>query len=167
MSLKPAASISAKQTEGRVTAKTIKSRSRAAPKLSSPSFLEAKEDFEVKLDVGGRVFRVRRNTLLRSEGFLASLVSGRWSRARGQIFLDRDGQAFGGVLSYLRNTEAFVPPPPGPERRSLYEEARYFACRSSSRSLGLCIRRVWKGSWPRGGAKPGMSLGGGVTRREA
>ena len=86
--------------------------------------MEAAEDYEVVLHVGGGRFRARRNTLLASESFLAALVSGRWGDKRKPVFLDGDAAAFREVLRYLRDPENYTVPPPGARKRALHAQAR-------------------------------------------
>ena len=59
----------------------------------------------VTLNVGGRLFETTRQTLASHGGMLADLVYPPWPRpvAAGPIRLDRDPDAFGELLQYLRN----------------------------------------------------------------
>lgn len=60
----------------------------------------------VRLNVGGTHHEVSRSLLLSAGGLLASLASGQWTPTldgTGRVFLDRDGDVFGGILTLLRS----------------------------------------------------------------
>ena len=68
----------------------------------------------VRLNVGGTLYDVARDTLDRCSGsMLASLVSARWTTGSSGdseiIFIDRNGFLFQYVLDYLRNNKLHLP----------------------------------------------------------
>ncbi len=66
----------------------------------------------VQLNVGGTLYKVSRDTLMRYEdSMLANLVSGKWKEGEGddEIFIDRNGRRFEWVLDYLRSDRVYVP----------------------------------------------------------
>jgi hypothetical protein len=65
-----------------------------------------RSDRVIKLNVGGVFYTTSSATLSKFEGFLSSLVSGKWKAVLdedGYIFIDRDGKMFKYVLEYLRS----------------------------------------------------------------
>ena len=73
-------------------------------KLSNVHFGE-----NVKIDIGGRIFRTSLKTLRReSESFLASMFSEKFDLKKeddGSFFIDRDGSLFHHILNYLRDCQ--------------------------------------------------------------
>lgn len=81
-----------------------------------PNKRMAEEDVKpkiIKLDVGGRPYKVSRDTLMRCErSMLASLVSDHWKEGNlddETIFIDRNGTLFEYVLDYLRSNKVYLP----------------------------------------------------------
>lgn len=68
----------------------------------------------IELDVGGKIFRTTVSTLCSIEDsyFSSMLEGGRWQEGRdnGPIFIDRDPECFGGILSYLRSQTVIFDP---------------------------------------------------------
>jgi hypothetical protein len=65
----------------------------------------------VHLNVGGTKFEVARSTIDKyPETMLANLVSQKWqNNPEEEVFIDRDGDAFRFVLSYMRDAEVSLP----------------------------------------------------------
>ena len=65
----------------------------------------------IRLDVGGKVYRVSKSLLKTyPDSMLARLVSDTWNpEAKQEIFIDRDGARFPRVLDFLRDPEFFGP----------------------------------------------------------
>jgi len=65
---------------------------------------EARERGRVVLNVGGRTFETSVETLATKSGFFKALFSGAWDDAGADsVFIDRDPNHFGVLLSFLRN----------------------------------------------------------------
>lgn len=87
----------------------------------------------VELNVGGRLFTTTRSTLCKHSGsMLAAMFSGDMQPAQtdtqGRLFIDRNGDWFAVILSYLRD-EPVQLPPFGIKRRALLAEARFYQVR--------------------------------------
>ena len=84
----------------------------------------------VELNVGGRLFATTRSTLCKHTGsMLAAMFSGDMQPAlrdsQGHYFIDRNGDWFAMILSYLRE-EPLQLPTSGIQRQALAAEARYY-----------------------------------------
>ena len=81
----------------------------------------------VKLNIGGYKFSTTRATLTSvPNSYFAALLEGRMPTAKdekGAYFIDRDGQYFAPILSYLRTKELYVQPE---ERRAVLREAKFY-----------------------------------------
>jgi len=86
----------------------------------------------VDINVGGTVFETAKATLVKQEGFLEGLLSGKHQPARdraGRIFIDRDSEHFRTILNFLRNPT--VPPLPNTasESEAIVKEADFYGIR--------------------------------------
>lgn len=83
----------------------------------------------VKLNVGGTIYRTTRSTLLKDpNSMLSAMFSGRHELEKdedGAYSIDRDGELFRYVLSYLRNGQLFCPEEKW-FRKELLAEARFY-----------------------------------------
>lgn len=87
----------------------------------------------VDLNVGGRYFTTTRSTLCKYSGsMLAAMFGGdlqpSQQDSQGRYFIDRNGDYFAVVLSYLRE-EPIQIPPFGVQRQALVGEARFYQVR--------------------------------------
>ncbi|KAJ3048883.1 BTB/POZ domain-containing protein kctd3 [Rhizophlyctis rosea] len=85
---------------------------------------------KVKLDIGGKIFHISMDTLLRQEGtFFHSLFSGRWlvkpDETEENIFIDRDGELYPYIFNFLRDSENVVLPEDKEKRARLVQEAEF------------------------------------------
>ena len=72
--------------------------------VTSVRKFEARERGRVVLNVGGRTFETSVETLATKSGFFKALFSGAWDDAGADsVFIDRDPNHFGVLLSFLRN----------------------------------------------------------------
>ncbi len=62
--------------------------------------------------------------------------------ADGRVFIDRDGERFGTVLSFMRTGACPELPASGAELAKLLDEAEFYQARrsSSAQSYSLCVR---------------------------
>lgn len=66
---------------------------------------------EVRLNVGGRRYETTRATLTRFDNTYFSSMLRQMDPADGaEMFIDRDGEAFGPLLNYMRTGTLSVPP---------------------------------------------------------
>ena len=84
----------------------------------------------VELNVGGRVFVTTESTFCKdSNSMLATMFSGQMKPAhkdsQGRFFIDRDGDLFAKIMSYLRG-EPLELPVSDVQRQALIAEARYY-----------------------------------------
>ena len=84
----------------------------------------------VELNVGGRHFTTTRSTLCKSSGsMLAAMFSGDMQPAQqdsqGRFFIDRSGDLFAVILSYLRE-EPIQLPTFGIQKQALAGEAQFY-----------------------------------------
>lgn len=66
----------------------------------------------VTINVGGKLYQTTRTTLVNVPGMLSSMFEGPMKAGGtvdGNVFIDRDGELFGYVLSFLRNGTLIVP----------------------------------------------------------
>lgn len=85
----------------------------------------------VFLDVGGVRFKTTTSTLLSQQSpYFESLLDERWADRKHEIFIDRDGEAFRSVLSFMRMADdgrmALIASLTPRERAVLGDEAQYF-----------------------------------------
>jgi hypothetical protein len=82
----------------------------------------------IELNVGGKYYATTLVTLQRyPNSMLARMFSGNFATTQdkdGRYFLDRNGDAFGVILDYLRTGNLFIPP--NLSREQIYEEAQYY-----------------------------------------
>lgn len=86
-----------------------------------------------ELNDGGRLFTTTRSTLCKhSSSMLAAMCSGDMQPAQqdsqGRFFIDRNGDRFAVILSYLRQ-EPIEFPPVGIQRQALLAEAQFYQVR--------------------------------------
>ena len=66
----------------------------------------------VNLDIGGKIFKTTKATLCSVDGFFSRMCSGDWNEGvslkDNTIFVDRDGEVFPLILSYLRSQKLCV-----------------------------------------------------------
>lgn len=84
----------------------------------------------IELNVGGRKFTTTRDTLCKdADSMLAAMFSGDFMPAhqdsKGRVFLDRNGDMFAVILSYLRG-EPLQVPDGVVQQRALVAEAHFF-----------------------------------------
>lgn len=84
----------------------------------------------VDLNVGARIFATTRSTLCKHSGsMLAAMFSGDMQLGQqdnqGRFFIDRDGDRFATILSYLRGEPTDLPRA-RIQRQALAADARYF-----------------------------------------
>ena len=84
----------------------------------------------IELNVGGRKFTTTRDTLCKdTDSMLAAMFSGDFMPAhqdsKGRVFLDRNGDMFAVILSYLRG-EPLQIPDGVVQQRALVAEAHFF-----------------------------------------
>ncbi|KAJ3034648.1 hypothetical protein HK097_004437 [Rhizophlyctis rosea] len=94
----------------------------------------------VKLDVGGKMFHISIDTLLRQEGtFFDGLFSGRWAVKPGvaedAIFIDRDGELYPYIFNFLRDGDAAALPQSTTQRAQLVQEAEYLGLEKLKQKL--------------------------------
>eukprot|EP01114_Cavostelium_apophysatum_P000889 TRINITY_DN10779_c0_g1_i1.p1 TRINITY_DN10779_c0_g1~~TRINITY_DN10779_c0_g1_i1.p1 ORF type:complete len:307 (+),score=36.31 TRINITY_DN10779_c0_g1_i1:89-1009(+) len=84
----------------------------------------------VQLNVGGTCYTTSRDTLIRRQGtMLSAMFSGKYVVVKdenGRAFIDRDGELFAHVLSFLRNGDGFVEPIDAFLKRRVQAELIYF-----------------------------------------
>ncbi len=82
----------------------------------------------VRLDVGGTKFKVSRSLIEQYPNtMLARLVSDTWQQQHHrdhEVFIDRDGETFRLVLTYMRDRKVFVPMKLA--KRTILQELEYF-----------------------------------------
>lgn len=82
----------------------------------------------IKLNVGGFRFETTKETLTQmSDSYFTALLSGRIPSSRdsdGWYFIDRDGQYFAPILTFLRTGEVIIPP--SMTKADLLREAKFF-----------------------------------------
>ena len=84
----------------------------------------------IELNVGGRKFTTTRDTLCKdADSMLAALFSGDFMPAqldsKGRVFLDRNGDTFAFILSYLRGEPLQIPVEVA-QQQALAAEAQFF-----------------------------------------
>lgn len=82
-----------------------------------------------KLNVGGTVFLVRKDTLIIGSSFFTVMFGGNMNPGEtvdGAIFIDRSGKLFEYVLNYLRNLEGWEAPEDPAILNDLLLEAQFF-----------------------------------------
>ena len=88
-------------------AKVQAKRAELERELEAMQTHQEQQEGRVELEVGGRRFVTSVQTLRRAKGtFFDAYFSGRYAMDRaedGSVFIDRDGEAFGHVLEYLRD----------------------------------------------------------------
>ncbi len=81
---------------------------------SPPPVMEQEHTMDiVTLNVGGRRFMTTTSTLCKFNGMFCKMFSDKWSvreESDGNVFIDRDGDAFGVVLNYMRSGSVDIPP---------------------------------------------------------
>ena len=71
----------------------------------------APESRRINLNIGGRHFETTVSTLMgRGNNFFTSIIQHEPPSAGDEIFIDRDGDAFGPLLNYLRTGMLLLPP---------------------------------------------------------
>ncbi|KAJ3049198.1 hypothetical protein HK097_009770 [Rhizophlyctis rosea] len=93
--------------------------------------MQKKQASKVKLDIGGHIYHVSTDTLLRQEGtFFYGCFSGRWlvePDKDGAFFIDRDGELYTYIFNFLRDGETGVLPIDPQQRQRLIKEAEYLS----------------------------------------
>lgn len=87
------------------------------------------EPSRVVLDVGGVKYFTTLSTLTKENSMLSVLFSGQYSLSRlpdGSVFIDRDGNQFKYILTYLRDGVIDEAVQTAAERGALLREARYY-----------------------------------------
>lgn len=101
----------------------------------------------VELNVGGRIFVTTKSTLCKdSNSMLAAMFSGEMEPAhkdrQGRFFIDRNGDLFATITSYLRG-EPLEVPVLGVRRQALVAEARYYQVLTESPILMCPAPKVY------------------------
>lgn len=92
----------------------------------------------IKLDVGGRIFHVSRETLIKQDSFFSSMFSGKFSimpESDGTYFIDRDPDLFPHILNYLRNGSLALHHFSKAQIELLHAEAIYYSLASLQRQI--------------------------------
>lgn len=132
------------------TVQTPPGQAQARPRARAhaPPAQQEHEQFPsiLHLNVGGKHFSTRLDTVRRHEGMLDSMFSGRFKvdrDGRGRYFIDRDGTYFRHILNFLR--DGTVPSPSVAPVEELYREALFYrlddlAAELSRRYFGTVAR---------------------------
>lgn len=108
------------------------------------SLLSKHNDLYLKINIGGKVFKVLLNTILNNPDtlFYNLIVSKDWDVTE-ELFFDRDSTYFSYILSYLRYKSINIRQLTEDELKELYKESTYFSIKDLSDLLLLSISKIY------------------------
>jgi hypothetical protein len=127
----------------------MSSRKRAAHDADGSPTTCSKPRFEcINIDVGGTCFKTSVSTLTAASAYFQRLLSERWAEERPtDLFLDRDPEPFGILLSFMRTGHLKLPEDNAALAGSILLEAEYLGIDSVLQLVKARAHRNWHADW--------------------